>query len=59
MGSGSIWASAMDVSIWDIGLAGEILVKDPALRSILYTAASARGTPSPSWSVALSRTQRG
>jgi D-alanyl-D-alanine carboxypeptidase len=36
MGSGSILASATDVSIWDIGLAGEILIKDPALRAILY-----------------------
>ncbi len=31
-----IYASAMDISIWDIGLAGEILIKDPALRKILY-----------------------
>jgi D-alanyl-D-alanine carboxypeptidase len=31
-----ILASAMDVSIWDIGLAGGILVKDPALRAVLY-----------------------
>lgn len=31
-----IYASAMDVSVWDIGLAGEILIKDPALRKILY-----------------------
>jgi D-alanyl-D-alanine carboxypeptidase len=47
MGSGSIWASAMDVSIWDIGLAGEILVKDPALRSILYSSANAGGQTVP------------
>ena len=39
-----IYASAMDVSIWDIGLAGEILVKDAALRKILYQPAD--GTPS-------------
>jgi D-alanyl-D-alanine carboxypeptidase len=31
-----IYASAMDISFWDIGLAGEILIKDPALRKILY-----------------------
>jgi D-alanyl-D-alanine carboxypeptidase len=47
MGSGSILASAMDVSIWDIGLAGEILVKDPALRAILYQPASAGGQTVP------------
>jgi len=35
-GSLRIFASSQDVSIWDIGLAGEILVKDPALRKILY-----------------------
>lgn len=34
--NGSILASAMDVSIWDIGLAGGILVNDPGLRAILY-----------------------
>jgi uncharacterized protein (DUF302 family) len=34
----------MDVSIWDIGLAGEILIKDPALRKILYQPAD--GVPS-------------
>jgi D-alanyl-D-alanine carboxypeptidase len=31
-----IYASAGDISIWDIGLAGDILIKDPALRKILY-----------------------
>jgi D-alanyl-D-alanine carboxypeptidase len=31
-----IYASAFDVSVWDIGLAGEILVRDPALRKMLY-----------------------
>ena len=41
MGSGSILASAMDVSVWDIGLAGEILVKDAALRAMLYQPAGA------------------
>jgi D-alanyl-D-alanine carboxypeptidase len=32
----AIYASARDVSLWDIALAGEILVKDPALRRLLY-----------------------
>ncbi len=32
----AILASAMDISLWDVGLAGSILVKDPALRAILY-----------------------
>lgn len=47
-GYGSILASAMDISIWDIGLAGGILVKDPALRAILYNPATlADGTTAP------------
>src|SRR5207244_9618338 len=33
----AIYSSASDISFWDIGLAGEILVKDPALRKILYS----------------------
>lgn len=32
----AIYATAEDISIWDIGLAGDILIKDPALRKILY-----------------------
>jgi CubicO group peptidase (beta-lactamase class C family) len=32
----AIYATASDISFWDIGLAGEILIKDPALRKILY-----------------------
>ena len=32
----AIYASAEDVSIWDIGLAGDILIKDASLRKILY-----------------------
>jgi hypothetical protein len=35
------------VSIWDIGLAGEILIKNAALRSILYQSASAGGQTVP------------
>jgi D-alanyl-D-alanine carboxypeptidase len=33
---GGLLASAMDVSLWDIGLAGNILVKEPRHRAILY-----------------------
>jgi D-alanyl-D-alanine carboxypeptidase len=36
----AILASAYDISVWDIGLAGGILVKDPALRAILYNPAT-------------------
>lgn len=32
----SIFASAEDISFWDIGLAGNILVKDPKNRDFLY-----------------------
>lgn len=41
----AIYSSASDISVWDIGLAGEILVKDPALRKILYSPAPRRGRP--------------
>lgn len=37
---GPILASAMDVSIWDVGLAGGILVRDAALRALLYQPAT-------------------
>lgn len=33
----AIYTSAQDVSLWDVGLAGEILIKNPDLRKILYT----------------------
>ncbi|OFX02170.1 MAG: hypothetical protein A3D94_16360 [Alphaproteobacteria bacterium RIFCSPHIGHO2_12_FULL_66_14] len=36
-GGSALLASAMDVSVWDIGLAGGILVKDAALRAMLYS----------------------
>jgi D-alanyl-D-alanine carboxypeptidase len=39
-GDAAIYSSAADISVWDIGLAGDILVKDPALRRILYTPAT-------------------
>ncbi len=32
----AVYASSLDVSLWDIGLAGDILIKDPALRAQLY-----------------------
>jgi CubicO group peptidase (beta-lactamase class C family)/uncharacterized protein (DUF302 family) len=32
----AIYSSASDISAWDIALAGDILVKTPALRKILY-----------------------
>jgi D-alanyl-D-alanine carboxypeptidase len=34
--SRSIYSSASDISIWDIAFAGEILIKDAALRKLLY-----------------------
>lgn len=43
LGSGGILASAMDVSVWDIGLAGAVLVKDPAMRALLYNPAELSG----------------
>lgn len=39
----AIYASASDISIWDIALAGDILIKDPALRKLLYEPSSIRG----------------
>jgi D-alanyl-D-alanine carboxypeptidase len=42
-----IYASAMDISFWDIGLAGEILIKDPALRKILYQPAEGQPSSGP------------
>jgi uncharacterized protein (DUF302 family) len=33
---GGIWSSAQDISFWDIGLAGGVLVKDEADRDIIY-----------------------
>ncbi len=46
---GAIYASAYDVSVWDIGLAGEILIKDPALRAMLYQPLSADLPTSGTW----------
>ena len=45
----AIYASASDISVWDIGLAGSILVKDAALRKLLYEpAVDESGTLTPS-----------
>jgi CubicO group peptidase (beta-lactamase class C family)/uncharacterized protein (DUF302 family) len=33
---GSLWASAEDVSFWDIGLAGNVLIKNKADRDVIY-----------------------
>ena len=32
----AIYSSARDISLWDIALAGEVLIRDPALRKLLY-----------------------
>lgn len=32
----AIYASAADISEWDIGLAGDLLIRDPELRKVLY-----------------------
>jgi D-alanyl-D-alanine carboxypeptidase len=34
--TGTLYASAVDVSLWDIALAGELLIRDPELRKVLY-----------------------
>jgi D-alanyl-D-alanine carboxypeptidase len=39
----AIYSSASDISIWDIALAGEILIKDRALRKLLYEPSPERG----------------
>lgn len=36
LGNGSVFASATDISLWDIGLAGGLLIKDKANRSLIY-----------------------
>ena len=33
---GGIWSSAQGISLWDIGLAGAVLVKDAADRDVIY-----------------------
>jgi D-alanyl-D-alanine carboxypeptidase len=42
-GSGAIYASAADISLWDIGLAGGLLVTEKKNRDILYAAATIDG----------------
>ena len=34
---GAVWASAGDISLWDIGLAGNILVSKKENRDIIYS----------------------
>ena len=38
----AIYSSARDVSLWDIALAGEVLIRDPALRKLLYVPGGAK-----------------
>lgn len=35
-GFSDIWASAQDISFWDIGLAGSVLIKKPEDRAVVY-----------------------
>lgn len=35
-GFSDIWASAQDISFWDIGLAGSVLIHEPEHRSMIY-----------------------
>jgi CubicO group peptidase (beta-lactamase class C family) len=43
----AIYSTAADISVWDIGLAGDILIKDPSLRKLLYAPARIAGTALP------------
>lgn len=45
--SSGIIASAEDISLWDMGLAGDILVKDPEDRKFLYSAVNLDGKTVP------------
>lgn len=40
MGSGAIWASAQDISIWDIGLAGRMLIKTDEAHKFIFSPAT-------------------
>ena len=35
-GFSDIWASAQDISFWDIGLAGSVLIHEPENRAVVY-----------------------
>ena len=35
-GVGEVWASAQDISFWDIGLAGGVLIHEPEHRKLVY-----------------------
>jgi D-alanyl-D-alanine carboxypeptidase len=43
----AIFASASDISFWDIALAGDILIKDPSLRKLLYEPAQQTASSGP------------
>ena len=43
----AILASASDISIWDIALAGDILIKDASLRKLLYEPAQQTASSGP------------
>jgi CubicO group peptidase (beta-lactamase class C family)/uncharacterized protein (DUF302 family) len=48
---GDLWASAEDISVWDIGLAGGVLVKSAENRAILYGSSKlSNGTVVPAMS---------
>ncbi|RBP38511.1 uncharacterized protein DUF302 [Roseimicrobium gellanilyticum] len=36
LGSGSVFASATDISLWDVGLAGGLLIKEKEHRALIY-----------------------
>lgn len=36
-GFGDIWASAEDISFWDVGLAGSVLISKPENRALIYS----------------------
>ena len=46
-GHGAIFASAEDISLWDIGLAGGLLVSEKAHRDVLYNPATTVGGTVP------------
>jgi uncharacterized protein (DUF302 family) len=46
LGCGSVFASAEDISLWDIGLAGNLLVSKPEDREFLYHAVKLKGETS-------------
>lgn len=43
----ALFSTAHDVSVWDVGLAGDILIKDAALRRVLYHPEKGAATTGP------------